>query len=93
MRDHDESDDARLARLRDATGALHPSAAVVARLEAAVAARLRSPPAWMAIAGGARPIALGAAALTAAMLLLGWRADRTFEEQVSRAAYVLEVLP
>jgi hypothetical protein len=93
MRDHHETDDAHLARLRDATATLHPSAAVVARLEAAVAARLRSPPAWMIIAGRARPLALGAAALTAAMLVLGWRAERTFEDRVSRAASVLEALP
>ncbi|GAO01730.1 hypothetical protein [Anaeromyxobacter sp. PSR-1] len=92
MADH-ETDDARLARLRAATEALAPPAALVARLEAAVAARLREPPAWMLIAGRARPLALGAAALTAAMLLLGWRAERTFEDQVSRSAYVLEAMP
>lgn len=93
MRDHHETDDARLARLRAATGTLQPSAATLARLEAAVAARLRSPPAWLIIAGRARPLALGAAALTALMLFLGWRAEQTFEEQVSRSAYVLEALP
>lgn len=93
MPDHHETDDARLARLRDATGTLQPSAAVLARLDAVVTARLRSPPAWMLIAGRARPLALGAAVLTAAMLFLGWRAERTFEEQVARSAYVLEAMP
>lgn len=92
MADH-ESDDARLARIRGATEALAPPAGLIARLEATVAARLREPPAWMLIAGRARPLALGALALTAGMLFLGWRAEGRFEEQVARSPYVLEALP
>lgn len=89
MSNRDELEE-RLARLREATRALTPPDALVARVERLVIERRRRSATGGFIARRARPLLLACAGVAAAALLAAWHTEAEYDAAVAAATLIAE---